>query len=310
MNAPVPGSAPASAADHVQAPAALLAELDAGFAERTAVLADGARVAYRSGGRQGSLVVLLHGISSGAASWLPCASLLAAQARVLAWDAPGYGASAALAQPAPRASDYAARLAGLLEALALRPDVIVGHSLGALMAAAFVAQARPALLPSRLLLLSPAQGYGAPGQQEQAAQVSAQRLQALAQLGVEGLAERGPQRLLSAAADAGARDWVRWNMRRLNVDGYRQAVAMLCGDAIEPYLQRRAAGVDARVACGGADVVTTPAASEALAQRLGLPFGLVPDAGHVCYIEQPQALARMLRGLLPAAAAPGAAVSH
>ena len=82
----------------------------------------------------------------------------------------------------------------MLEALALRPDVIVGHSLGALMAAAFVAQARPALLPSRLLLLSPAQGYGAPGQQEQAAQVSAQRLQALAQLGVEGLAERGPQR--------------------------------------------------------------------------------------------------------------------
>jgi len=296
--------------DNAQAPAALLAELDAGFAERTAVLADGARMAYRSGGKQGPLVVLLHGISSGAASWLPCASLLAAHARVLAWDAPGYGASGALPQASPLASHYAARLEGLLEALALRPDVIVGHSLGALMAAAYVAQARPVLRPARLLLLSPAQGYGGPGQQDKAAAVAAQRLDALAQLGVEGLAERGPQRLLSAAADAGARDWVRWNMRRLNPAGYRQAVAMLCGDAIEPYLQRRAVGVDVQVACGAADVVTTPAASEALAQRLDLPFGLVPDAGHVCYIEQPQALARIVRSLLPEAASAGAAVPH
>ncbi|MFX5714251.1 alpha/beta hydrolase, partial [Acinetobacter baumannii] len=71
--------------------------------------ASGANVAYRSGGSQGPVVLLLHGISSGAPSWLPCASLLAAHARVIAWDAPGYGSSSPLAQKAPRAADYAVR---------------------------------------------------------------------------------------------------------------------------------------------------------------------------------------------------------
>ncbi len=87
----------------------MLAALDSGFAQRVTQLGNGARVAYRSGGSAGPVIVLLHGISSGAASWLPCASLLAAHARVIAWDAPGYGDSSPLSQAQPRAADYARR---------------------------------------------------------------------------------------------------------------------------------------------------------------------------------------------------------
>jgi pimeloyl-ACP methyl ester carboxylesterase len=61
-------------------------------------------------------------------------------ARVLAWDAPGYGNSAPLAPMAmPGAADYAERLWAWLDALgpqAAAPLVLVGHSLGALMACA------------------------------------------------------------------------------------------------------------------------------------------------------------------------------
>ncbi len=214
----------------------MLAALDSGFAQRVTQLEDGAQIAYRSGGSAGPVIVLLHGISSGAASWLPCASLLAAHARVIAWDAPGYGDSSPLSQAQPRAADYAERLREWLRTLGVRPDLIVGHSLGALMAAAYVAGADEAGLPDRLLLLSVAQGYGGPGKEDKAREVERQRLDALTSLGVEGLAERGPGRLLSAGANAGAQDWVRWNMRRLRPDGYRQAVAMLCGDDIDAYL--------------------------------------------------------------------------
>ncbi|MDF3836306.1 alpha/beta hydrolase [Cupriavidus basilensis] len=279
-----------------QPTAELLRALDSGFTERrVAVGADGAQMAYRCGGGRGPLVVLLHGISSGAASWLPCASLLAADARVIAWDAPGYGNSQALPGAAPTAADYAQRLQALLHALDLRPDVIVGHSLGALMAAAYIAQAGPAQLPARLLLLSPAQGYGGPGKEGKAQEVARQRLDALAALGVEGLAERGPGRLLSAAASADAQAWVRWNMRRLDPDGYRQAVAMLCGDAIDDYLGRRAPGVSVWAGCGALDVVTPPPGCAALAERFGLPFELIPDAGHACYVEQARSVARWIR---------------
>ena len=104
----------------------MLAALDSGFAERSVEAGpDGARVSYRSGGSQGPVIVLLHGISSGAASWLPCASLLAARARVIAWDAPGYGNSTPLPQAEPKASDYALRLEGMLRALGVRPDLVV-----------------------------------------------------------------------------------------------------------------------------------------------------------------------------------------
>lgn len=280
-------------------PPPMLAGLADTFAEALVTVdAGGTQVAYRSGGGQGPVVLLLHGISSGAASWLPCASLLAAHARVIAWDAPGYGASSPLAEKAPRAADYAVRLQGLVRALDLRPAVIVGHSLGALMAAAYLAQAEPDRRPARVLLVSPAQGYGAQGKEQKAAEVARQRLEALATLGVAGLAERGPARLLSPNADAGAREWVRWNMSRLNPDGYRQAVAMLCGDDIDAYLARRPDGVAVEIGCGTLDVVTPPIGAEALAQRFGLSFTPVPDAGHACYIEQAAAVARWIRAAL------------
>lgn len=283
--------APAPGAD-------LLAALDNHFAERVVMVGnDGARVACRIGGTRGPVIVLLHGISSGAASWLPCASLLAAGARVIAWDAPGYGQSTPLPMAAPTARDYAARLEQLLAALQVRPDLIVGHSLGALMASGYAAHAPAALQPGRFLLLSPAIGYGAPGKEDKSRDVARQRIDALETLGVDGLAQRGPTRLLSAAATPDAQAWVRWNMQRLNPDGYRQAVALLCGDDMGRYLEQRAAPVE--VGCGAQDVVTTPTASAALAERFALPFHTIDDAGHACYIEQPQSVARLIRAAVP-----------
>ena len=274
---------------------AALSELQSRFPEHEAS-AGGAVLAYRelamaasAAPAAGPVFVLLHGIGSGAASWLPCALELARRvpgARVIAWSAPGYGKSSTLASPRPGASDYAQRLHQLVQALAIGRFTLVGHSLGAMVAAAYAA-ACPATL-ERLVLLSPARGYGVPERLAQGAQVARDRLSTLGELGIHGMATQRSARLLSAGANATQRDWVRWNMAQLNVAGYTQAVHLLCGDAIENYAQPGMAGVPGAVWCGSADTVTTPDDSRSVARQYGFPFGLIDAAGHACYVEQPE----------------------
>ncbi|EOA05602.1 alpha/beta superfamily hydrolase/acyltransferase [Herbaspirillum frisingense GSF30] len=269
-----------------------LALLEGRFAEGS-VEVPGGRVSYRSCG-SGPVVVLLHGISSGAASWLQCALKLESQARVIAWNAPGYGRSTPLTMSQPKAVDYAKRLQDMLQALEVEQCVLVGHSLGALMAAAYLAHGDGRA--RRTLLADPALGYGAASKQERAHQVREERLGALRTLGIAGMAQK-PTRLLSAHASVQDHAWVRWNMQWLDASGYTQAVQLLCGDDIAPYLQA-APRRGLSVACGAEDIVTTPEASEGLARQFELPFKLVDAAGHACYIEQPSQFAALVSAQL------------
>src|SRR5690554_4927814 len=93
---------------------------------------EGGVLSYREWGHGPATVVLLHGIRSAAASWDDCAPLLAGEARIIAWNAPGYADSTALPQLQPLASHYADRLSSLLQALQIKRCLLVGHSLGAM----------------------------------------------------------------------------------------------------------------------------------------------------------------------------------
>ncbi|MGE8169559.1 alpha/beta fold hydrolase [Pseudomonas putida] len=271
----------------------LLSQLARQFPERLVRLGDSQQALRETG--SGAAIVLLHGIGSGAASWLQVAQGLGRHARVIAWDAPGYGNSSPLAQACPGADDYAVRLGRLLDALGIERCVLVGHSLGALNAAAFAKTNRERV--SRLVLLSPARGYGAPAQAEQGRSVRAKRLDDLARVGIEGLAEARSANLLSPNASATALAWVRWNMARLNPQGYRQAIELLCGDAL---LHHAPTGVPCEVHCGSADGITRPEDCRALAEAIAAPFSLINGAGHACAIEQPETVTRRLARALQA----------
>jgi pimeloyl-ACP methyl ester carboxylesterase len=287
----------AIATDALTLPASELALLDARFPARPVPVGGGAVVSVREHGA-GPAVVCLHGIGSGAASWLNVALLLAPQARVIAWDAPGYGASTPLAPAAPTAADYAERLHALLDALDVQSCVLVGHSLGALTAAS-AARTDLALASRirRLVLISPAAGYGAPSRAEARAKVRTERLAALDELGIAGMAAKRSGRLLSDTASELARQWVRWNMARLNEGGYRQAVELLCNADLLADLPP---AMPVRVACGTLDVITTPEACTEVARRCGVPLEPIVGAGHASYVEQPQAVAALLREVLAA----------
>lgn len=261
-----------------------------GFAQNTVRFDDGV-LGYRECGSGRHTIVLLHGISSGSGSWSECAAVLGRHARVIAWDAPGYGASTPLALDAPSAPHYAARIHDLLDALQVAQCLLVGHSLGALMAAAY--SGMPHHRAAGFVLMSPALGYGSRG--AEAAQVRDKRLATLRDQGIEGMARALPDRLLSGQAGDAAREAVRRNALRLRPEGYAQAVELLCGDDIDRYSPPART---TRVYCGEHDIVTTPRQSREYAQRHGFPFSLIAGAGHACYVEQPEAVAaRILEAL-------------
>lgn len=270
-------------------PVAPLPELDARHALRQVVTAAGPQRYRRAG--SGPVLVLLHGIGSASGSWLRQLDALKTRRTVLAWDAPGYGDSAPVAPARPAPADYGARVWAWLDALdaGAGPLTLVGHSLGAIMAAAAVAQ-RPAAV-GRLVLLSPARGYATaePAERERRRD---ERLQNLRNLGAEGMARRRVAAMLSPTASDADRDWVRTLMAQVRPEGYAQATHLLADSDLARALE--GLRTPAVVASGAADAITPPAACEALARGAGLPYRSLGAVGHVCALEAADAVNRLL----------------
>jgi pimeloyl-ACP methyl ester carboxylesterase len=260
----------------------------------------GARmIAYREAGDAAApAVLLLHGVGSGSSSWAAQLQDLSARGfRVLAWDAPGYGESDPLAAPAPTAADYADALAGFATALGLERFSLVGHSLGALMAASFCRRPKESRV-ARLVLASPAAGYGAMAEEARSRKTE-ERLAAMARLGPAGLAQERAAALLSPAASAAAVEKIRAVMRGLRPDGYAQAVRML-GQA-DIFADARRIILPTLVLCGGADTVTPEAGCRRVAAAIaGAIYESLPGLGHASYVEDPArfdaALLRFISG--------------
>ncbi|MGC4029295.1 MAG: alpha/beta hydrolase [Steroidobacteraceae bacterium] len=254
---------------------------------------EGGVISWREAG-QGEPLVLLHGISSGSASWLQQLEHLSQSFRVMAWDAPGYGESAPLPVADPRAEDYALVLHRMLSSQC-GPMHLVGHSLGALVAAAY-ARAYPERLLS-LSLLNPAVGYGSQAPEVREAKLNG-RLEQVRRLGPEGLAEERAPALVSARASPAALEILRWNARRLTVGGYEQAARMLAsGDLLRDLAD---IALPVMVLTGTADDITPPGSADEAA-RAGRAVSRISldGVGHASYVEDPQgvdaALAAFIR---------------
>ena len=228
--------------------------------------------------------VLLHGIGSGSGSWLmqlEAAVRHTHRVGLLAWEAPGYGASTLVRPQAPLANDYAARLWDWLDVLDVKqPITLVGHSLGALMAAS-AAVAQPSRV-ARLVLLAPAQGYGK-AEASLRRQKLHDRLKALQTLGPQGMASKRGAAMLSPHASAQQLAYVQHIMAQVNPSGYTQAAEMLSQGHIAGDLKLCSAPI--AMASGRADGITPMAGCQSLAADLGVPWHDLGDVGHACPLE-------------------------
>lgn len=241
--------------------------------------------------QQGDVYVLLHGISSAAGLWAKQFASQAGKNRLIAWDAPGYGDSVALASATPSAADYAQALRTLVQEVGLPAFTLVGHSLGALMATAYAS-----LYPgdvSRLVLASVAQGYGKTSAEQQR-QVYEKRPRLLEALGPEAMAqERGP--FLLGQMTPENMQMVTQAMKRLRLEGFKASSYLLAYDSIDDYLPSIQGDIE--VLYGTEDGITPPAGMQALQHSYPrLKLQAVPQAGHLLYVDQPALFDRLVFG--------------
>jgi pimeloyl-ACP methyl ester carboxylesterase len=253
-------------------------------------------VAWKTRGR-GTPVVFLHGVGGGAESFDAQLAHFGARYRALAWDMPGYGASPAVSDAGFDA--WSAALAEGLDAAGVERCVLVGHSIGGMIAQTFVAR-WPARV-ERLVLSATSPAFGSPDGDFQREFIRARlgpldaghSMADLAADFIPGLVGRAAAPSVTHAATA--------TMARVSGDAYRAAMQALV------RFDARATLGDIAVPClliaGSDDRSAPPRVMERMAARMqAARFTCVEGMGHLGNLEQPDAFNALIDAFLDEAA--------
>jgi pimeloyl-ACP methyl ester carboxylesterase len=253
---------------------------------------DGLRIAYERAGA-GPPLVLLHGyVGDGPSTWRSQIDALRDDFTVVAWDAPGAGRSADPPESFGMAG-YADALAGLIGALDLEKPHVAGLSFGGALALALYGR-HPAV-PATLTLVSGYAGWAG----SLPAEVGAQRLRqalALSELSPDDFVAALLPTMFSAGTPAESVAAFGAAMRPFHPAGFR-ALARASAEDLRAVLPR--IDVPTLLVYGDRDVRAPLAVAEDLHSAIaGSTLVVLPDTGHVCSIEAPEALTAEIRAFL------------
>lgn len=257
--------------------------------EPEAEVLDGIRVECSG---DGSLVLLLHGIGSGARSMRALAKRLAVRHRVIAWDAPGYAGSEDPSM-SPGMDGYARAALAVARHFEDAPVHVVGVSWGGVIATR-AALLEPGSIRS-LVLIDSTRGSGVDPAKAEAMLARAR------QLATDGAkvfaAARAPGVLSGDASLALVEEVSRTMAESIRLPGY--------GWAAESMAETEHTGVlgsitaPTLVIVGTEDRVAPPQEGRTIAASIpGARLELVAGAGHLSNQEKPDEVANLVLGFL------------
>ena len=252
---------------------------------------NGGVVHYRDEGRRDArALVFVNALGMDFRIWDDLCGPLASAYRIIRYDKRGHGLSELPAEP-PLIDDYAADLAALLDRLGVARAVVVGLSMGGLVAQALYRQ-RPDLVAA-MALCGTAAKVGTEDSWRQ-------RIEEVARGGVEAIADAVMRRWFTTNFRARRPDeLVGWRtmLARAPRDGYIAA----CGAQMRADLRPYCAAIAVPVLCvvGEEDGSTPPEVVRELADQIApARFEIIRAAAHMSCIERPE----VLRGLIEALA--------
>jgi len=260
-------------------------------------------IAWRAA-RAGPPVAFLHGLGGTRTAWDPQLRALADRFRCIAWDMPGYGASAPTAELTfPAVADS---LAGLLDTLEIEAADLVGLSFGGMHALHTAIRHRCRV--RRLVLADTSPAFGLDGTTPQAWKAAR-----LAHLD----AGRSPAEfaggildaICAKALDPPLRSQLIESFGRISPAGFRAAVECLPHHDVRDALG--GIGAPALIIVGDADRETPVAYAEALAA--GLPnaaLEILDGIGHLSPSEAPERFNRLVGDFLSRPDAPSATMER
>jgi 3-oxoadipate enol-lactonase len=259
--------------------------------EQLRVISAGVEIAVRTEGA-GPPVLLLHGIGSASDAFDRQLPALASDFRCLAWDAPGYGASADPPGP-PGMDGYAAGAADVLRQAGAVPAHVVGVSWGGVIATHLAL-----VHPDRVRSLTLADSSRGSAASPERADAMRSRGAELDREGVQNFAASRAPRLLSPTASGGLVGAVAAAMARaIRNPGYGWAAeAMAETDHLDALTGLQ---VPTLVVVGEHDTITTVEASQELAHAVrGARYEVIEHAGHLANQERPDAFNDVLLDFL------------
>ena len=243
---------------------------------------EGLRIAYERAG-DGPPLVLLHGVLGDSRNWRRQASDLSDEFTVIAWDAPGCGRSSDPEPPCGMA-DWADALAALLDALDLEPAHMLGLSWGGTLALELYRR-RPARVASLILADTYAGWRGSLPAEVCDARVQAAREEA--RMPAAEVAARWLPTLLPASAAPEVVD----ELAAIMADA-RPPMLGLMAEAMGSTDQRDLLpriDVPTLLLWGADDARSSLDVAEQFRAAVpGAKLIVIPDAGHMTNMEQPE----------------------
>lgn len=251
----------------------------------------GIAIRYREDGRPGApAMVFANSLGTDLQVWDAVAAVFAGRFRVLRYDKRGHGLSDAPAGPYSL-DDHVGDLAAVLDAAGIRDAVVVGVSVGGMIAQALSA-ARPDLVRA-LVLSNTAHRIGPPDMWER--RIAAVRAGGIAPL-ADAILERWFSPAFRAAGDLAVAPW-RNMLVRTPAEGY----AGTCAAIRDADLAAVAAAiaVPTLAVAGSHDAATPPDLVRSTADLIpGAGFVSLPGLGHLPCVEDPGAVARVVDAFL------------